>query len=104
MSNKQETIADIVAEMRSKAEHFEKASDLMVSESALALFLYPLIYRIEAAWKRECGNVAAMREAVDYLCEKLAELDATFDPSEVDCLRAALFAPATERKGESDGK
>ena len=46
------------------------------------------------------GNAAALREAVDYLCEKLAELDATFDPSEVDCLRAALAAPAAERKGE----
>lgn len=39
------------------------------------------------------GNAAALREAVDYLCERLAELDATFDPSEVDCLRAALSAP-----------
>ncbi len=39
------------------------------------------------------GNAAAMREAVDYLCDRLAELDATFDPSEVDCLRAALSAP-----------
>ena len=39
------------------------------------------------------GNAAAMREAVDYLCERMADMDATFDPSEVECLRAALAAP-----------
>ena len=54
-------------------------------------------HRQLADWLKELrslkhGNLAAMREAVDYLCEKLAELDATFDPSEVDCLRAALSA------------
>lgn len=39
------------------------------------------------------GNSAALREAVDYLCERMADMDATFDPSEVECLRAALSAP-----------
>lgn len=40
-----------------------------------------------------CGNSAAMREAIGYLCERMADMDATFDPSEVECLRAALSAP-----------
>ena len=39
------------------------------------------------------GDAAKLREAVDYLCERMADMDATFDPSEVECLRAALSAP-----------
>lgn len=34
-----------------------------------------------------------LREAIGYLCERMAAMDATFDPSEVECLRAALSAP-----------
>lgn len=73
MSNeeKQETMDDIVREMRSKAEHFEKASNLMISESAFALLLYPLIYRIEAAAKREAAIHAMTCEANERLREHL---------------------------------
>ena len=28
-----------------------------------------------------------LRKAVDYLCGRLADLDASFDPSEIDCLQ-----------------
>lgn len=30
---------------------------------------------------------AQLRKAVDWLCGKVADLDAAFDPSQVDCLR-----------------
>lgn len=78
---KQETIADIAAEMRLKAEHFEKASSLMVSESALALFLYPLIDRIEAAARRAynqidsavCGIEAATSSDIDDVRKAMDE-------------------------------
>lgn len=38
-------------------------------------------------------NCEDMREALDYLCDRMAEMDATFDANEVPCLRAALAAP-----------
>lgn len=55
----QETVAEIIAEMRAKAKHFEECSSLMVSESALALFLYPIAYRLEEAWKRDSVDIEA---------------------------------------------
>lgn len=57
---------------------------------------------VQAVNERKAGNTAKLRKAIDYLCEKMAELDATFDPSDVPCLRAAL-AHEKELKGESDG-
>ena len=30
---------------------------------------------------------AQLRKAVDYLCGRVADLDARFDPSQIDCLR-----------------
>lgn len=30
---------------------------------------------------------AQLRKAVDYLCGRCAELDARFDPAQIDCLR-----------------
>lgn len=58
-----------------------------------------MLDRFDVAHKRELdelkkvGNAAKLREAIDYLCERMADMDATFDPSEVECLRAALAAP-----------
>lgn len=50
---KRETLANIVAEMREKAAHFEKNSELMVSENAIALFILQYADRIDAAWRRD---------------------------------------------------
>jgi hypothetical protein len=30
---------------------------------------------------------AQLRKAVDYLCSRVANLDAAFDPAQIDCLR-----------------
>ena len=93
-SESRETILQIVAEMRLKARHFEQNGKLMVSESALALFLEPIASRLEAAWKWESkeiatehavlpavcithkpvGNAAAMREALLEATERLIRI------------------------------
>lgn len=80
-----ETVADIIAEMRAKAKHFEDGSGLMVSESALALYLYPIADRLEAALKRERGNAAAMREALERIVSLTNSLDenCAVDPVEI---------------------
>ena len=115
---KRETLADIVAEMREKAAHFEKNSELMVSENAIALFILPYADRIEAAWKREKaeaeadalavggiveaarhtpGNTAATRKALKTIHDKVNSLDEEcgVDPVEIrNIARAALSAPA----------
>lgn len=105
-----ETIADIVAEYRRDYEDM-KAKRLYLPT---AEYLRRLLDRIEAAAKRERveveadalsagglveamrhkpSNAAALHKAIDYLCERIAELDAMFDPSEVECLRVAFSAP-----------
>ena len=81
MAKENETIAEIIAEMK------RRRHDVWISE------FRSYADKLEAARKRERGNSAALREAIDYLCERMADMDATFDPSEVECLRAALAAP-----------
>lgn len=49
---------------------------------------------IRARCDRAAGNAAALRKAVDWPCERMADMDATFDPFEVECLCAAHSAPA----------
>ena len=117
MAETNETIADIIAEKRREANYIVQVSqgkcqtrrDKAEDE---ARDIRREADRIEAAHKREVqnaldaggfveasrknkqvGNAAKLREAIDYLCERMADMDATFDPSEVECLRAALAAP-----------
>ena len=88
-----ETGAEIIAEMRAKAKHFEECSSLMVSESALALFLYPLAYRLEAAWNREIGKAERMCLALQKIVSLTNSLDenCAVDPVEIrDIARDAL--------------
>ena len=71
-----ETVLDVVEEMREKAAHFEKNSELMVSENAIALFILPYADRIEAAHKRcegrralailRCASVNKLLEMAEY--------------------------------------
>lgn len=126
MASKSETLADIVAEMREKATHFEKNSELMVSENAIALFVFPYADRIEAAAKREkaewesaacscvsdavisgrvavehvpVGNAAAMYAALVKIHDKVNSLDEEcgVDPVEIrDIARAAISKPARQ--------
>lgn len=116
-SKKRETLADIVAEIR---------RDIKLGNNYYAANLPD---RIEAAWKREkaewesaacafvsdavmsgkiavehvpVGNEAAMREALKTIHDKVNSLneECGVDPVEIrDIARAALFAPAAERKG-----
>ena len=89
-----ETAAEIIAEMRAKAKHFEGGSSLMVSESALALFLYPLAYRLEAAWNREIDKAERMRLALLKIVSLTNSLDenCAVDPVEIrDIARNALL-------------
>ena len=95
MSDTNETIADIIAEMRGDG-HTGPADALEWVRTKLEYYAD----RLEAAHKREIDgpkkqvcNAAKLREAIDYLCERVADMDATFDPSEVECLRTALAAP-----------
>lgn len=102
MAKENETIADIIAEKRRRADEIERdcAEKMRRGEMTSDQYARELVAdirreadRLEAARKRERGNVAKLREAVDYLCERMADMDATFDPSEVECLRAALAEP-----------
>ena len=114
MAKENETVADIIAEMRGARTEFPfvylmgepdtpEVIDFETKEiiaprkiNIRRVMVKELADRLEAAYKRErkaSGNAAKLREAMDYLCERMADIDATFDPSEVECLRAALAAP-----------
>lgn len=96
MAEENETIADIIAEKRRLAKEIRDDANGIFwnKEESKAVDLEDDADRLEAARKRERGDVAKLRDAIDYLCERMADMDATFDPSEVECLRAALAAPA----------
>ena len=96
MADTHEAIADIIAEMRqgTRLPGYWRSCDVNK-------ILQYHADRIDAAHRREHGDCAKLREAVDYLCERMADIDATFDPSEVECLRAALAA--TEKEGGNNG-
>ena len=113
MSKKQETIDDILEEMRNKG--WEKCQ--LGWDENRALFL-ELAYRIEAAWKRErvevretasttilkervpvaVGNAAAMREAVVLALSLLDLKDGvpykTVSQKDIDFMKAALAEPS----------
>lgn len=108
MSNK--TISDIIAEKRNRANEIERdvAAKMANGEMLSDLYARELIAdmrreaeRLEAAAKRECGNAAAMREALEKCVDLIlrfgnAELVET--PLEViidieTILKAALSAP-----------
>ena len=69
-----ETIADIVAEKRNRADEIErdvaekmKCGEMISDQYAREVVadLRKEANRLEAAVKRECGNVAALREALE---------------------------------------
>ena len=73
MSNKQETIADIVKEMRTLGRLDEKSTD-KIPRTLQALGLRTYANRIEAAAKREVAELK--RKMNDVVCENEALLDA----------------------------
>lgn len=42
-------------------------------------------YACQTVWLQT--ENAKLRKAVDYLCDRVANLDAAFDPAQIDCLR-----------------
>jgi len=87
MSAENETIADIEAEMR-----YGTIPKHRTDHELLALYAD----RIEAALKRECGNAAALREAV-VLALSLLDLKEgvpykTVSQKDIDFMKAALSA------------
>lgn len=88
MADTHETIADIIAEMRKiSAEKYRLSSenggaygDPGVYYLDFAQFARVISDRFEAAHKRECGDVAKLREAlklcVDEMCNRCRELAA----------------------------
>ena len=108
MSKKQETVADIVAEKRRRAAEIERdvvakiKSGIMISDQYAREVIADLreeASRLEAAMKREQGNVANLREAAKYV---QCTMDRLRDPADKNYLEmihiwvivtAALAAP-----------
>ena len=55
-----ETVADIVADIRERAENAMRNGERLVHNEAVAMLLRSIADRIEAAWKRESDRL--MRE------------------------------------------
>ena len=71
MSNKQETIADIVKEMRTLGRLDEKSTD-KIPRTLQALGLRTYADRIEAAHQREVAELReCLKEAVTEVCNRL---------------------------------
>ena len=100
------TIADIIAEKRELADALESATsrDRTAEQQETIDDLRTDADRLEAAWKRELGNAAAMREALELLnqlfdsCVLGTHSEMTADEMEkVDALyfkaKAALASP-----------
>lgn len=89
MSERQETIADIVAEMR-----IFKCRNLETGEVELCSSIANYFAdRIEAARKREVGNGAKMREALEEIrVDAMSDYEPDADYLIEKC-NAALFAP-----------
>lgn len=97
--NEQETIADIIAEMRALSNP--------ISDGIIAIEGRSIADRLEAAHKRERGDAAKLREALAYLftlidmrklvldCDETEEISAV--QVMLDECRAALAA--TEKEG-----
>lgn len=86
-----ETIADIIDEIRRLSN--------TISDGIIAINGKVLASRIDAAWKRECGNVAAMREALAKIWDKQWSIlpknkseDETLSEI-ITLIEEALFAP-----------
>lgn len=114
MSNKQETIADIVREMRNLGRLDEKSTD-KIPRSLQALGLRTYSDRIEAAMKKpvtDCNqldNSAKMREALERIASMGEQIDHQLGSSEEtvyafrherclahnisECARSVLAAP-----------
>lgn len=99
---KRETLADIVAEYRNDADAMDRGELYQPTTE----YLRRLLDRIEAidsadAWRSlySPGNVAAIREALKAIHDKVNGLDEEcgVDPVEIrDIARAALAAPARQ--------
>lgn len=94
MNKKQETVADIVAEMKAilkqerlapiKMETVE-CGHVTIFGKPVGIFLHELADRIEAAYKREVGNGAKMREALEDAKKSAFEIiDALRTPCRVN--------------------
>ena len=68
MSDRRETVADIIAEMRTEAKSLGARSSLMFRDSSLALFVYPFANRIETAWRREREALSAKAAEKENSC------------------------------------
>ena len=103
-SEKRETLADIVADLRGRADCAERHGDRETHNDGVAMFLRSIADRIEAidsadAWRSlyTPGNSAAMREALVWMSERMnaAVHDGSFDCYEaLRKIEAALSAPA----------
>jgi hypothetical protein len=100
MSEKHETFADIVAEMRDRKE-------MLVNAISSAPLCYPVddmkakveildefIDRLEAAQKREVGNIQKMREALEaVLCNWTEDGFGFIKESTIEAVKQALAEP-----------
>ena len=98
MSDRPETTDDIIREMRDLGALDAQCGD-MIPRSLQALGLRTYADRIEAAWRRECGDVAAMRAALSDACYAMFNFLKTQSGGyeemaiALDKARAALSAP-----------
>jgi hypothetical protein len=83
MSERQETIADIIAKKRKYADEIERKAQEYIARSERVPGAYQsgIVYnirseadRLEAAHKRERGNSAAMREALKHIKDRLPHM------------------------------
>lgn len=95
----EETILDIVAEIRAKAEGFERNSRLMVSESAIALFVIPIADRIEAAWRRSQGQDTKLLKVLDGIVRLTNIMDYDAGPGYVEEITDMIRNSAKEALG-----
>ena len=110
MDKKQETIADILAEMSDFSDkRIEEGRGHAMTSESVGLIVHQLAKRFEAAWKREpvgipdtLGSAAAMRDALLEIRDVLrSDTIVVLNPPAVEiiikiflALEAALSAPA----------
>lgn len=114
MAEKQETVDDIIAEMLGARTEFPfvylmgepdtpEVIDLRTKEiieprkiNIRRVTVKELADRFEAALKRECGNYAAMREALEYVLDFDATDDTAMEDGLTDGERVAEYADHIE--------
>lgn len=109
MSDKPETIPDIIAEMRIGVNALQKYGAKPRKRDEWMVFLAMFADRLEAAYKRDPGNMQKMREALENCANMGEQIDCQLGSSDEtvyafrherclaynisECARAALAAP-----------